>query len=195
MTLRTWLGCSGALVALLATGALFSAQGGPGVEPLALEPDGIGPLRLGRGYDDAVAAARVSAPESAFAGLGCNGLDEVRYSGRIAALPVSAMAMARDGAIAEVELTLDAPLQASDENACIALRDEFAAPFFSRFGAATESWTEQKPVSREHMLQVGPVQLVARWFQTGRTCYVSAHYGITRADIERERLDQLQSRR
>jgi hypothetical protein len=174
---RIWLGIIAVLVALLATGAVVMGGNKQAGEPLAIAPDGIGPLRMGRDFDDAVLSARRIAPETAFAGLGCNGLDEVRYSGELAELPVSVMGMARNGRIAEVELSLDAPLQASDEAACIALRDQFAAPFFDRFGTAQESWTDRKPVSHEHMMRVGPAILVARWFPTGRTCYVSALYG------------------
>lgn len=177
MTPRFWLGIIAVLVVLLATGAVVMGGNKLAHDPLALAPDGIGPLRMGRNYDDAVLSTRRIAPETAFAGLGCNGLDEIRYSGELAELPVSVMGMARDGRIAEVELSLDAPLQASDESACIALRDQFAAPFVERFGAAQEAWADRKPVSREHMVRVGPAILVARWFPTGRTCYVSAVYG------------------
>jgi hypothetical protein len=59
----------------------------------------------------------------------------------------------------------------------VALRDEFAAPFEAQFGAVDKRWEERKPVSREHLALTGPVVLVARWFPTGSSCYVSAHYG------------------
>lgn len=178
MNPRICLGIIAVLVALLATGAAVMDGNEHAGDPLALATDGVGPLRLGRDFDDAVLRTRKIAPETAFAGLGCNGLDEVRYNGKLAELPVSVMGMARDGRIAEVELSLDAPLQASDESACIALRDQFAAPFFDRFGAVQESWTDRKPVSHEHMIRVGPAILAARWFPTGRSCYVSAQYKV-----------------
>ena len=176
MTPRTLLVLGGALVAVIAAGALLFL-GNPTHAPLALEPDGVGPLRLGLDYEAAVVAARRTAPETAFAGLGCNGFDEVRYSGEFAGLPVSVMGMSRDGKLAEVEITVDAPLRTADEAACVALRDQLAAPFLARFGPAEETLTEEKPVSREHLLRVGPVLLAARWFPTGRSCYVSALYG------------------
>lgn len=167
---------TGALVALLAAGALLSAPGKSTHDPLALGADGIGPLELGQKYDDAVAATRRAAPETAFAGLGCNGLDEIRYSGEFATLPVSVMGMARSGKLAEIELTVDAPVQTADESACLALRDRVAVPFLERFGYAGVGRVDEKPVSREHILPVGPVVLVARWFASGRSCYVSAVY-------------------
>lgn len=140
-------------------------------------PDGIGPLRLDRDYQETVAATMAAAPATAFAGLGCNGLDEVRFSARLADLPVSAMGMAVGGRIAEIEVALDAPLQAPSEADCIALRDRFGAPFMAHYGPPAGARTEHKPVSREHLVETGPVVLVARWFPTGNSCYVSAHYG------------------
>ena len=176
MTPRTLFVLGGALVAVIAASALLF-QGDRAQAPLALEPDGVGPLRLGLDYEAAVVAARRTAPQTAFAGLGCNGFDEVRYSSEFAGLPVSVMGMSREGQLAEVEVTVDAPLQTPDEAACVALRDQLAAPFLARFGPAGESWSDDKPVSREHLLRVGPVLLAARWFPTGRSCYVSALYG------------------
>ena len=176
MTPRTLRVLGGALVAAIAAGALLF-QGHRAQALLSLEPDGVGPLRLGLDYDAAVVAARRTAPQTAFAGLGCNGFDEVRYSDELAGLPVSVMGMSREGRLAEVEITVDAPLRTADEAACVALRDQLAAPFLARFGPAKEGWTEEKPVSREHLLRIGPALLAARWFSTGRSCYVSALYG------------------
>lgn len=145
-------------------------------DPLRLLEDGIGPLQLGRAYEKTAATARQEAPETAFSGLGCGGLDEVRFSGELAGLPVSAMAMAEDAVIVEIELTLDAPTQTRNEAACLELRDRFAEPFVVRFGPVGERWELRKPVSREHLARTGPVVVVARWFRTGQSCYVSAHY-------------------
>jgi hypothetical protein len=164
------------VVAMMAAGAL-TLQGHQTQPPMALEQDGVGPLRLGFDYQDAVVAVQRAAPETNFAGLGCNGFDEVRYSGELAGLPVSVMGMSRASTLDEVTVTVDAPLQTPDEAACLALRDQFAGPFLVRFGRATEDWIEEKPVSREHLLKVGSVLLAARWFPTGRSCYVSALYG------------------
>ena len=165
------------LVAMLAA-SVFSLARTPEIrDPLAISPDGIGPLRIGRPYAEATDAAREAAPGSAFAGLGCGGLEEVRYSGMLGDHPVSAMAMADGGALIEIELALDAPTRADNEAACVALREEFAAPFVARFGPVSERWAERKPVSREHLARTGPVILAARWFPTGGSCYVTAHYG------------------
>lgn len=165
------------LVALVAAGVfLFGCA--PPEAPFTMHADGIGPLQLGRGYEATVAAARATAPETAFAGLGCNGLDEVRYSGELDGLPVSAMGMAVEGVIVEIEVSLDSPLQAPGEDACVALRDDFAAPFIRHYGSLEAGRTERKPVSREHLADTGPVVVVARWFPTGNSCYVSAHYGL-----------------
>jgi len=165
------------LVALLAAGVFLVGCAPPGEDPLLLREDGIGPLQLGRGYQETVAATRQAAPETAFAGLGCGGLDEVRYSGEFAGFPVSAMAMAEQGAIVETELALDAPTQASGEAACVELRDRFARPFVTRFGGVDKHWVLRKPVSHEHLARIGPVVVAARWFRTGGSCDVSAHYG------------------
>lgn len=182
MTRRRALTFGGVLAVTLAAGALFLPLGRTH-DALALGPDGVGPLRLGLAYEEAVAAAHRAAPRTAFAGLGCNGFDEVRYSGEFAALPVSVMGMAVGGGLSQVEITVDAPLRARDEPACTALLDSFAAPFIARFGPAEKSWVEQKPVSREHLLQVGPALLAARWFPTGQSCYVSALYGVRTLEV------------
>lgn len=171
-----WSVPAGALVAMLATGALSLGSAKPAIDPVLLADDGIGPVLLGREYLAVAADARLAAPESAFAGPGCGGFDEVRYSGQLAALPVSVMGMADGGVIKEVELTLDAPLRTPDERSCVALRDELAAPFVERFGPPGPARTDDKPVSREHSLPVGPVVVLARWFDTGRSCYITAIY-------------------
>lgn len=165
------------LVAVLAAGVFLFGCPARHEDPLRLLDDGIGPLQLGRDYQETAAAARQQAPESAFAGLGCGGLDEVRYSGELGGFPVSPMAMAENGAIVEIEITLDAPTQSRDEAACVELMDRFAEPFLERFGPFEERWELRKPVSREHLARTGPVVVAARWFRTGQSCYVSAHYG------------------
>lgn len=176
MTLRGSRVPAGALAAVMAASVFIGACAQPDAGPLVLRDDGIGPLTLGRNYEDAVEAARRVAPDSILAGPGCGELDEVRYTGRMGEFPVSLMAMADDGGLVEIELGLDAPLTAPDEAACIALRNRFAEPFVDRFGQPTAHWALDKPVSREHMVRTGPVVVVARWFATGRSCYVSAHY-------------------
>lgn len=165
------------LAALLAASVFSMARTPDRADPLSISADGIGPLVLGRAYADAAAAARGVAPDSAIAGIGCGGLDEVRYSGTLDGHPVSAMAMADRGSLIEIELGLDTPTRADSEAACVALRDEFSAPFVARFGALGAHREERKPVSREHIARTGPVVLVARWFPTGGSCYVTAHYG------------------
>lgn len=178
MTLRAFQVPAAALAAIMAAGVFIGACARPDAGPLALRDDGIGPLTLARGYDDAVEAVRRIAPDSMLAGPGCGELDEVRYAGRMGEFPVSLMAMADGGALVEIELGLDAPLTASDEAACLALRNHFAEPFVARFGPPSAHWEVDKPVSREHLLRTGPVVVVARWFATGRSCYISAHYGF-----------------
>lgn len=178
MTSRTALVLAGTLVALLAASVFFVARRSPAEDPLALHADGIGPLRLGRDYQEAAARALRLNPDTAFVGSGCGGLDEIRYSGRLGDLPVGIMAMADQGVLIEVEAAIESPLQAESEAACLAMRDRLAATFIPRFGPLERTWTVRKPVSREHMATTGPVVLVARWFPTGGSCYVSAHYGL-----------------
>lgn len=168
---------AGALAAVVAASVFAGACPRTDDAPFTIRDDGIGPLVIGRDYDDAVEAARVVAPESILAGPGCGGLDEVRYQGRMGEFPVSLMAMAESTVLGEVELGLDSPLTAQDEAACIVLRNRFAAPFVARFGQPSAHWDIDKPVSREHLLRTGPVVVAARWFPTGRSCYISAHYG------------------
>ena len=177
MTLRAWMVLGAALAALVAASVFLVPVALPGDHPMALATDGVGPLRLGRDYDDAASAARTAAPHSAFAGVGCGGLDEIRYSGDLAGMPVTVMGMAESGVLVEIEVSLDAPLEAADEGACVALRDQLGAPFIARFGAAPMDRVLHKPVSTEHRARHGPVELIARWFATGRSCYVSVLYG------------------
>jgi len=178
MTPRTSLVLAGTLVALLAASVFFVERGPPRGDPLALLADGIGPLRLGRDYRDAATRALRLNPDTAFVGSGCGGLDEIRYSGWLGELPIGIMAMADNGVLIEIEAAIEAPLQAESEAACLAMRDRLAATFIARFGPIERTWTVRKPVSREHMATTGPVVLVARWFPTGSSCYVSAHYGF-----------------
>ena len=176
MNFRTWLIPAGALVVVLATSALLHARSDR-PDAMALRDDGIGPMRLGLDYDATVKAAQRVAPDTFMAGVGCGGRDEVTYSGRLAGRPATAMAMADGGTVNEVEITFDHLRQAEHEAACLEERDRLAEHFVARFGTEGERWTVPKPVSSEHMVQVGPVVVVARWFGTGRSCYVSAVYG------------------
>lgn len=176
MKLRIWLIPVGALVAVLATGAVLHDRHGELPAPMALQEDGVGPLRLGLEYDAAIDAARRVAPETFMAGIGCGGKDEITYSGTIAQRPVTAMAMADNGIITEVELSIDQPRQAENEAGCLAERDRLATHFATWLGPEGNRWTMHKPVSSEHFVQVGRAVIVARWFATGRSCYVSAVY-------------------
>jgi hypothetical protein len=178
MTLRAWLVLVGTLAAGLAASVLFLAAPGSTYDPLAIQADGIGPLRLGANYQASTIAARRAAPETAMAGAGCTGRDEITYSGQLGDLPVTVMAMADDGVITEVEMTLDAPRSAVNEAECLAVRGQLAEHFMARFGPAQEELVIRKPVSSEHLLDIGPANLNARWFATGRSCYITASYTI-----------------
>lgn len=175
---RALLAMVGLLVAATAAGALFLNPGPTPEKALALSDEGIGPLLLGRGFEQAERRAFQTAPDTAFSGVGCAGLDEIRYDGWLGEHPVGVMAMADEGRIREVEATLYSPAQAEDREACVALRDRFAVPFVDRFGPYSASWQAAKPVSEELMARTGPVVVVARWFSMGRSCYISAHYGV-----------------
>jgi hypothetical protein len=175
--LRGLLAISGLLVAAAASALLL--QSGPELEePLALTDRGIGPLLLDRSFEKAERQAFRAAPETAFSGPGCAGLDEIRYDGWLDGRPVSVMAMADEGRIREVEAMLYSPSETEDRNACLSLRDNFAQPFLDRFGPFEQAWEINKPVSEELLARTGPVVIAARWFAMGRSCYVSAHYGV-----------------
>ena len=180
MTGGTKLVIYGTLVAVVAASVFLlelRERRDEAADPLALHNDGVGPLRLGLDLESAAAAARRVAPESVMVGPGCGDRDEVTYSGVLGSLPVTAMAMADDEIVTEVELTLDGVSQAEDEAACVAHRARLAAPFVARFGPEGEHGVVRKPVSSEHMVQIGPAVVIARWFSTGRSCYISANYG------------------
>lgn len=177
MKLRIGLIPVGALVAVLATGAVLHDRHGELPAAMALQDDGVGPLRLGLEYNAAKDTARRVAPETYMAGIDCGGKDEITYSGTMAQRPVTAMAMADDGIITEVELSIDRPRQAENQAACLTERDRLVTHFATSLGPEGNRWTISKPVSSEHFVQVGPAVIVARWFATGRSCYVSAVYG------------------
>ena len=168
----------GALAALAAASVPFLNQRAGLSDPVALSEDGIGPLRLGAEFATAERRTFRVAPETAFSGIGCAGLDEIRYDGKLGPHPVGIMAMANQGRIQEIEATLYSPVQVNSKSACQALRDQFAEPFIDRFGEYEQTWEVRKPVSRELLAQTGPVILQARWFPAGGSCYVSAHFGV-----------------
>lgn len=175
---RALLGLFGMLVAATAASSWLLQSGPANEAPLALSDRGIGPLLVDRDFDQAERRAFRAAPETAFSGLGCAGLDEIRYDGWLDDHRVGVMAMADEGRIREVEATLYSPSQTDNRQACVALRDAFAQPFLERFGPFEQTWEISKPVSEELLARTGPVVLAARWFAMGRSCYVSAHYGV-----------------
>lgn len=177
--MRGWLvfGLSAGLAAAAAGLLLWTAQAEP-LEALSLSEDGIGPLRLGQDFEHAQRLAFRVAPDSAYSGIGCSGLDEIRYDGQLGVHPVGVMAMASAGKIQQVEVTLYKPSQARSQDECLALREHFAAPFIEFFGPYEASWQLAKPVSRELLARTGPVTIMARWFAAGGSCYVSAHYEL-----------------
>jgi hypothetical protein len=171
------------LAVVMAASAFLHARPATGPDPWAISDDGVGPLRLGRDYDEAVALARIASPRSAFTGEGCDGRDEISYSGMLDGLPVTVMAMADAGRISEVEVTLDSPRQAPDEAACLATREMLTEVFGTRFGARGDEWLVEKPLSREYSVRVAPVVVAARWFDTGGSCYVSAAFQHPKSPI------------
>lgn len=175
----------GLLAVVSAAGAPFLARQLEPEDPMALSEAGIGPLRVGDDFNRAERLAFRVAPDTAFSGIGCAGLDEIRYDGRLGSHPVGIMAMADQGRIQEIEATLYSPVQVENIEACRALRDQFAEPFIERFGPFESHWEISKPVSRELLARTGPVTLLARWFATGGSCYVSAHYGVANGDSVR----------
>lgn len=172
------LAVSGLLAVVTTVGALALVAYRQVEHPGALHADGIGPLIIDRDFNEARQAAFRAAPDSAFAGVGCAGLDEIRYDTELGGRAVGVMAMAGEGQIREVEATLYSPSVADSREACLALRDEFAQPFIQRFGPIERSWQVNKPVSQELLARTGPVVVAARWFSMGNSCYVSAHYGV-----------------
>ncbi len=184
---RAGLLIAGLLAAVTAAGSAFLVRQTASVDPLELTEEGIGPLRLGADFSQAERLAFRAAPATAFSGVGCAGLDEIRYDGQLGPHSVGIMAMADNGRIQEIEATLYSPVQTDSKDDCRALRDRFAKPFTDRFGPFEDSWEISKPVSRELLARTGPVTMLARWFATGGSCYVSAHYGVSNgADVRLE---------
>jgi hypothetical protein len=146
--------------------------------PETLHEGGIGPLVVDRDFEKARQAVFRAAPDTAFSGVGCAGLDEIRYDVELGRHAVGVMAMAENGQIREVEATLYNPSVTEDREACLALRNQFAQTFVQRFGPIEQTWQVNKPVSQELLARTGPVVINARWFSMGRSCYVSAHYGV-----------------
>lgn len=176
--IRPGLVITGLLAAVAAAGTPLLARHLAPDDPMALSDDGIGPLRVGDDFARAERLAFRVAPETAFSGIGCAGLDEIRFDGRLGTHPVGVMAMADQGRIQEVEATLYSPVQMDGKDECRALRDRFAEPFIHRFGPFEDRWEISKPVSTELLARTGPVTVRARWFAAGGSCYVSAHYGM-----------------
>ena len=176
MNLRGYL-LSGLLAAALAAGGLVNSD--PPIEtPSKVHEAGLGPLQLERNFEEAKRAVFRSAPDSAFSGVGCAGLDEIRYDVELDGRLVGVMAMADNGRIREVEATLYSPSVSESREACLTLRDDFAGPFLERFGPFQQRWEVSKPVSQELLARTGPVVIAARWFSMGKSCYISAHYGV-----------------
>lgn len=165
------------LACALSAGFLHKQVPEVSVAPMALRDDGVGPLLLGRDFLEAERLAFKVAAESAFSGIGCGGFAEIRYDGWVGEHFVAVMAMTGGDRIESVEVTLHETSRARSQEDCLRLRDGFAAPFLSRFGAFDSSWQVTKPVSRETLARTGPVLITARWFDAGNDCYVSAHYG------------------
>lgn len=168
-------------VALLVPGLLIAGLWGGAATATAaadLRDDGIGPLRLGARFDRAETAALRLGPDAFYAGPGCSGLREIRYDIQFADAPVGVMAMGEGEIIQQVEATLHAPTRAAGLEACLALRDGFAEPLVQRFGSFDQQWQMAKPVSTEFLARTGPVVVVARWFDTGGSCYVSARFEV-----------------
>ena len=162
---------------LLGAGLLIAGLwAGSATAAADLRDDGIGPLRLGERFDRAETKALRLGPGGLYAGPGCSGLREIRYDIRFGAVPVGVMAMGEHDIIQQVEATLHAPTRAADAEACMALRDDFAEPLVQRFWSYERQWQTAKPVSTEFLARTGPVVVVARWFDTGGSCYVSARF-------------------
>lgn len=175
------------LAVLVACGVVAAAGQGrwtADADVMSLKEDGVGPMRLGRAFDEAERLAFRVAAESAFSGVGCGGLAEIRYEGRLGEQVVGIMAMTGGERIETVEVTLREPVGARTQAECLSLRDRFAEPFLSRYGAVDASWQSHKPVSVESLARTGPVLIESRWFPTGGDCYISARYGDPRIAAE-----------
>lgn len=175
------------LAVLVACGVVAAAGQGrwsADADVMSLEEDGVGPMRLGQAFDEAERLAFRMAAESAFTGVGCAGLAEIRYEGRLGEHFVGIMAMTGGDRIETVEVTLRQPASVQTQAECISLRDRFAGPFISRYGAVDGSWQLHKPVSVESLARTGPVLIESRWFPTGGDCYISARYGDPRIASE-----------
>ncbi|MGY6555703.1 MAG: hypothetical protein ACXIUM_14390 [Wenzhouxiangella sp.] len=168
---------AGLLAVAAAASGIWWQNGLPGLAPAGLAADGIGPLRLDTDFRRAERLAFRLAPDSAFSGPGCSGLDEIRFDTLLGDFPVTLMAMAEDGRIREVEAGLMTPGLGHSLADCLSLRDAFAAEFTPYFGAVAAQWQINKPVSQEHWAQSGPVLIQARWFPAGGSCNISAHFG------------------
>lgn len=164
------------LVAATAAGGYWWQAGAVGMKPASLAEDGIGPLRLESDFRRAERLAFRLAPDTAFSGPGCSGLDEIRYETLLGDYPVSLMAMAAADRIQEIEAAVLVPNQADSLDSCVALRDSFAEVFIERFGDYQTTWKISKPVSQELMARTGPVLIKARWFRAGGSCNISAHF-------------------
>lgn len=178
MSLVRLMAGAGLLAAVSAAGGLWWQSGLPGMGSAGLAADGIGPLRLGKDFQRAERLAFRVAPDTAFSGPGCSGLDEIRFETRLGDFRVVLMAMADGGRIREVEAGLVAPGPATSLDDCLSLRDDFAAEFARHFGDVEARWQVNKPVSQEHWIQSGPVFIQARWFHAGGSCNISAHFGL-----------------
>lgn len=181
------------LAAATAAGGFWWQTSLPVTATAGLAEDGIGPLRLGKDFQRAERLAFRLAPETAFSGPGCSGLDEIRFETRLGDFPIALMAMADGGQIREVEAGLIAPASATSLEECLRLRDQFAGEFTRRFGAVEASWQVDKPVSQEHWTQSGPVLIQARWFRAGGSCSISAHFGLADRNALRPELSSIQA--
>lgn len=180
------------LAAASAAGGFWWQSSVPGRESAGLAADGIGPLRLGKDFQRAERLAFRVAPDTAFSGPGCSGLDEIRFETSLGEFPVSLMAMADGGQIREVEAGLMAPRLTMSLADCLDLRDQFARVFTRYFGEVEENWQIDKPVSQEHWARSGPVFIQARWFRGGGSCNISAHFGLADGNALRPELSAVQ---
>lgn len=193
MSLVRLLAGAGLLAAAAAAGGFWWQSGLLGMGPAGLAADGIGPLRLDKDFRRAERLAFRLAPDTAFSGPGCSGLDEIRFEAQLGGFPVALMAMADDGRIREVEAGLITPGLGKTLADCLSLRDAFAAEFTRHFGAVEAKWQIDKPVSQEHWASSGPVFIQARWFRAGGSCNISAHFGLADGSALRPGLGPIQA--